>query len=77
MNAQRRIALLVLAALVTLAVVGPLLGPDRLSMPDPLHGALHLPSPAHWLGTDQFSRDIFARLAWGARVSLSMTSAEA
>jgi ABC-type dipeptide/oligopeptide/nickel transport system permease subunit len=27
------------------------------------------PSPQHWLGTDQLGRDLFARLAFGARVS--------
>ena len=28
------------------------------------------PSWAHWLGTDEFGRDIFARLVYGARISL-------
>ena len=28
------------------------------------------PSAAHWLGTDEFGRDIFARLVYGARISL-------
>lgn len=30
-------------------------------------------SGAHWLGTDSFGRDIFSRLLWGARVSLSIS----
>ncbi len=28
------------------------------------------PSAEHWLGTDQFGRDILARLLWGARYSI-------
>lgn len=28
------------------------------------------PSAAHWLGTDEYGRDIFARLVYGARISL-------
>jgi peptide/nickel transport system permease protein len=30
------------------------------------------PRPAHWLGTDQFGRDILARLIYGTRVSMSL-----
>ena len=30
------------------------------------------PSAAHWLGTDNFGRDIFARLVHGTRISLAV-----
>ena len=33
---------------------------------------LQTPSAAHWLGTDEFGRDILARLVHGSRVSLSV-----
>lgn len=35
------------------------------------------PSPAHWLGTDDFGRDQVARLLFGARVSLAVGGAAA
>jgi peptide/nickel transport system permease protein len=34
---------------------------------------LKKPSAAHWFGTDAFGRDIFARIVYGARVSLSLS----
>src|SRR4029453_14969949 len=33
------------------------------------------PSAAHPLGTDQFGRDVLARLVWGARLSVSIGAA--
>jgi ABC-type dipeptide/oligopeptide/nickel transport system permease subunit len=61
-----------LAALivVALALIGPLLAGDPLAQHDLLQGALLPPSARHWLGTDQHARDVFARLAHGARLSL-------
>ncbi|MBA2292395.1 MAG: ABC transporter permease [Gemmatimonadales bacterium] len=57
------------AALLALAVIGPWIAPDPLLMEA---GTLLPPSSAHLLGTDQHSRDVFARLAHGARVSLTV-----
>jgi ABC-type dipeptide/oligopeptide/nickel transport system permease subunit len=59
------IAAAVLAAL--LAPVLPLIDPDAVDTPN----RLRPPGAAgHWLGTDEFGRDMLARLAWGARISL-------
>jgi ABC-type dipeptide/oligopeptide/nickel transport system permease subunit len=71
----RRNRLAVLAALVLVAAVLaaalapwlPLLDPDAVDTPNRLRPPL---SPGHTLGTDEFGRDLLARLAWGARVSL-------
>jgi peptide/nickel transport system permease protein len=36
---------------------------------------LKAPGPGHWLGTDQYGRDILARILYGARYSLSIGAA--
>jgi len=71
----RRNRLAVLAALTLLAAVLlallapwlPLLDPDTVDTPNRLRPPL---TPGHRLGTDEFGRDLLARLVWGARVSL-------
>lgn len=63
------LSVLVLAVVVFLAVFAP-----WLSAHDPLAIAparrFGLPGDVHLLGTDLYGRDVFARLAYGARVSL-------
>ncbi len=68
----RPLGLALALGLVALALIGPWVAPDPLAQPDLLGAALLPPSTAHWLGTDQFSRDVFARLASGARASLAI-----
>lgn len=70
MTRPARGIVLLLIGLLLLAVLGPLLAPDPNAMPALADGTLAPPSNTHWLGTDQFSRDVFARLAHGARTSL-------
>ncbi|MEQ1820932.1 MAG: ABC transporter permease [Fimbriimonadaceae bacterium] len=49
------------------AVFGPHIRHDHLTQGDTIHD---LPNAKHWLGTDELGRDIFARLAYGGRLSL-------
>jgi peptide/nickel transport system permease protein len=71
----RRNRLAVVAALGLVATVGlaalapwlPLLDPDTVDTVRRLQPPL---TPGHILGTDEFGRDLLARLVWGARVSL-------
>lgn len=72
MTTTARVGLAALGALLLLALVGPFMAPDPNLQPDLARGALAAPSLVHWLGTDQFSRDVFARLAHGARASLAV-----
>jgi ABC-type dipeptide/oligopeptide/nickel transport system permease subunit len=63
------VSVVVLIALA--AVLAPLLArhdPTRID----LLSQLQRPSGAHWLGTDIQGRDVWARLVYGARVSLSV-----
>lgn len=55
-----------IVALVLFAVFGPL----RYDVTESVGDRFELPSAKHWLGTDYLNRDVFARLAYGARVSL-------
>lgn len=64
-----RIALGLVVAIVTVALVGPWISPYEPNAVD-LPARLQEPSWAHWLGTDHLGRDILSRLIAGARVSL-------
>lgn len=56
-----------LAILLLFAIFGTSI---RYGYRDPIGLPFLLPGPKAWLGTDELGRDIFARLAHGARVSL-------
>lgn len=53
------------------AIGAPLIAPFH---PDQqiLSATLQGPSAVHWLGTDNFGRDIFSRIIWGTRIDLLM-----
>lgn len=59
----------VLVLIVLFALIGPLISRYPADAVDIL-SADRGPSPDHWLGTDALGRDLFARLAAGARLSL-------
>ncbi len=67
---------LVLAALFILLLVVAALHPSLLTSNDPLAAsareAFRAPSAAHWLGTDENGRDVWARLIYGVQPSLLM-----
>ncbi len=55
-----------------IALVTPLIAPYDPAMQGPLPGRLAAPSSEFLLGTDHVARDVFSRLMYGARVSLSI-----
>ena len=61
------------AGIVGIAVLAAVVGP-WLSLFDPAAQELALrlegPTVTHWFGLDELGRDIFARVLWGARISL-------
>lgn len=65
------IGLVIVATMMTLAVLGPLWAPYAPNTPDYRH-AREAPSAAHLGGTDDFGRDIFSRVLYGARISMSV-----
>ena len=77
-DSRARFGLAVIAAAMAIALFAPLLAVDPSAQRDivatrfqpplstDLHGTFHL------LGTDRFGRDVWARLAYGARVSLGV-----
>lgn len=62
-----------LIVLVMMAVFAPWLTPYDYDIQD-LPGAFAPPNAAHWLGTDEFGRDLLTRLMYGARTSLSVST---
>ncbi len=63
--------LILTSIFVAMAIVGPYVSPYNPAQADYLHVNAGI-SAAHWLGTDNFGRDIFSRTLVGARYSLSI-----
>ncbi len=62
-----------LILLVGVALFAPLLTAFQYDVQN-LKGAFQPPSAAHWLGTDEFGRDLLTRMMYGARTSLTVSS---
>ena len=68
---RAQIGLVIVALIIAAAIFAPL-----LAVHDPigidLAGMLQKPSGDHWMGTDIQGRDVWARLVYGARVSIAV-----
>ena len=75
---KRHPLLLASIVLVSLLVAAALLAP-WIAPYDPMAQSIlkrfRPPSAEHWLGTDQFGRDTFSRMLYGARASLTVSVA--
>ena len=70
-DARAWIGVIVVVAMVLAAIAAPLIaGHDPVRID--LANQLRPPSGEHWLGTDIQGRDVWARLVFGARVSLAV-----
>nr|WP_255723471.1 ABC transporter permease [Sporosarcina sp. ACRSL] len=61
----------ILLFFITMSTLAPVIGPypvNEMMFEDSLQG----PSAKHWLGTDEFGRDLYTRMLYGGRVSLLM-----
>ncbi len=65
------IALAFVLLLVVFAIIGESVAPYGINEYD-YSCILQGPSAAHWLGTDEFGRDLFSRILIGTRISLSV-----
>jgi peptide/nickel transport system permease protein len=68
---------LLLSVLMVVAVLAASFAPGLFTSRDPLAGtpsqAFRPPSAAHWFGTDELGRDLYARVVHGAALSLKAT----
>ncbi len=73
---RRRLPLIAGLALLAIAIAAVLLAPVLLSQSpntiDVLHPLAPPLTPGHPLGTDQFGRDIWARILYGGRIDLAI-----
>jgi len=66
-----RVGFVLTVLLIALALFAPWIaphGPAAQDLPVRLEGT----STAHWMGTDELGRDVFARVLYGARISLTV-----
>ncbi len=68
-NARTGFALIVFFAII--AVFAPRIAPEGIDEEN-LVGRLKPPSSAHLLGTDELGRDVFSRVIYGARISMTV-----
>ena len=69
-NKAAVIGLIILTVIVLLAVCADLIVPYEKVIAQSGSERLLAPSAAHWFGTDEYGRDLFARVIHGARYSL-------
>ncbi|HJQ20835.1 MAG TPA: ABC transporter permease [Gemmatimonadaceae bacterium] len=70
-DARAWFGVLVIVLMVLAAIGAPVFARHDPTAIDLING-LQPPSPNHWLGTDIQGRDVWARLIYGARISLSV-----
>ena len=72
-NRMAMIGLILFAIMLIIAVVSPLfINYETDVIQQTISERFMSPSAEHLFGTDQFGRDIFSRVLWGARISMSV-----
>ncbi|WP_282937494.1 ABC transporter permease [Paenibacillus sp. RC67] len=68
-NKLAMLGLIIIVMVALLAIFGPLLTDHNYSKQS-LLDANQKPTAEHWFGTDELGRDVYARILYGARISL-------
>lgn len=68
-NRLAAVGLVFIVVWTLLAIIAPAIAPYEPNAPETIH-KLEAPSAAHLFGTDNFGRDIFSRVLYGARISI-------
>ncbi|WP_053956422.1 ABC transporter permease [Inediibacterium massiliense] len=70
-NRFAMIGLFIIIMLILSAIFASFIAPYGIDDQDLLN-TLQTPSKNHWMGTDNFGRDIFSRIIYGSRISLQV-----
>ncbi|AKR54841.1 nickel ABC transporter permease [Youhaiella tibetensis] len=70
-NTSLVVGAVITITIVLLALLAPYVATHGVEQMD-MRNRFAWPSAAHWLGTDNFGRDLWSRLVFGAQVSLSI-----
>jgi peptide/nickel transport system permease protein len=65
------IGTVIISVFILLAVLAPLLAPYQPNAQN-IEQKLESPSWKHWMGTDEYGRDVFSRIIYGSRISISI-----
>ena len=68
-NRLAMVGLAIIIFLILSAVLAPILAPYDPAAQD-LMNSLQYPGSSHWMGSDNYGRDIFSRIIYGGRISL-------
>ena len=66
--------LIIILLLIVMAMVAQFLAQGISPIAQDLGNRLHAPNAAHWFGTDELGRDIYARTLYGSRVTLTIVA---
>jgi peptide/nickel transport system permease protein len=73
-NGLAMAGLAIVLSLVLIAIAAPLIADPKAATLQALAQRLQPASAAHWFGTDELGRDIFARIVFGARITLTIVA---
>ena len=71
-NKGSMIGLVILIIFALAAIFANFISPEELVTAQDAKIRLQPPSSEHWFGTDAFGRDVFTRVLYGSRVSLTI-----